>query len=355
MWSKSSLFIIILFLFKCFMICSGFTYHIRQMSYNGKFFFIYNGKHYDTFQEVMAQVEKDKEKYYRRLERAWSTRKTITYWERPLYLKTTPYPPQPVDTVSRFIKQPGPIDRPFSRTPRPPKIIGMPSTRLPTTGKVISTSTAQPIVATQTPPENRIPRKYIPNPRAVDKLYTFDVDEEKLKDSSGPFSEKVYDDVWKDYDYKKDYKTGYLDMRDRILEETNRYREAHRVDPLTYDYDLEKAAQGYAKYLGDRNLFQHDKRNKQKGWGENLAKMSASLGSLATKKWYDEVKLYDFSKNQFSYGTGHFTALVWKGTKKVGCGIYMKREMLYVVCKYSPPGNMRNKFAENVFPRLDRY
>uniref|UniRef100_A0AAF5I0D8 SCP domain-containing protein n=2 Tax=Strongyloides stercoralis TaxID=6248 RepID=A0AAF5I0D8_STRER len=341
MWSKSSLLIAIFALFGFLTLCSGFSYQIRQVIQNGESYFIYNGRRYGTFEEAMNQVRKDMDEYFNKLTRKpsiiWITR---TPKIQPLPVRTTPRPNKPVRPVSKT-----------TRRPQPPKPNPRPSSRIPPKPvKPATQSTTKPVV-TQKPPNNRIDRKYIPSAAEVDKLYTFDVNKEKLKDSSGPFSDKVYDEVWRGYDYKKDFKTGYLDMRNRILKETNRYRQAHGVPPLTYDYDLEKASQEYAKYLGDYNLFEHDPKNREKGWGENLARLSASIGSLATKKWYDEVRMHDFSKNQFSYGTGHFTALVWKDTKKVGCGIYLKTGNLYVVCKYTPGGNVYNKFNQNVFPR----
>uniref|UniRef100_A0AAF5D5R5 SCP domain-containing protein n=2 Tax=Strongyloides stercoralis TaxID=6248 RepID=A0AAF5D5R5_STRER len=340
MWSKSSFFIAIFALFGFLTLCSGFSYQIKQVIRNGESYFIYNNKRYGTFQEAMDQVNKDMTEYFNKMTGGssviWITR---TPKIQPLPVMTTPRPNKPVWPALKTTRPSRP--RPSSRIP-------------PKTVKPGTKSTTKSVV-TQKPPKSRIDPKYIPSAAEVDKLYTFDVNQEKKKKSSGPFSERVYDEVWNGYNYKNDYKTGYLDMRDRILKETNRYRQAHGVPALTYDYNLEKASQEYAKYLGDYNLFEHDPKNRPKGWGENLAKMSASLGSLATKKWYDEVSMYDFAKNKYVPGTGHFTALVWKETKKVGCGIYMKREILYVVCKYSPAGNMLNEFHKNVFKRLPQY
>uniref|UniRef100_A0A0K0EKU4 SCP domain-containing protein n=1 Tax=Strongyloides stercoralis TaxID=6248 RepID=A0A0K0EKU4_STRER len=340
MWSKSSFFIAIFALFGFLTLCSGFSYQIKQVIRNGESYFIYNNKRYGTFQEAMDQVNKDMTEYFNKMTGGssviWITR---TPKIQPLPVMTTPRPNKPVWPALKTTRPSRP--RPSSRIP-------------PKTVKPGTKSTTKSVV-TQKPPKSRIDPKYIPSAAEVDKLYTFDVNQEKKKKSSGPFSERVYDEVWNGYNYKNDYKTGYLDMRDRILKETNRYRQAHGVPALTYDYNLEKASQEYAKYLGDYNLFEHDPKNRPNGWGENLAKMSASLGSLATKKWYDEVSMYDFAKNKYVPGTGHFTALVWKETKKVGCGIYMKREILYVVCKYSPAGNMLNEFHKNVFKRLPQY
>lgn len=46
---------------------------------------------------------------------------------------------------------------------------------------------------------------------------------------------------------------------------------------------------------------------------------------------------------------GHFTQLIWKGSKYLGCGISHDAEVIYVVCNYDPPGNWRHKYHENVF------
>jgi len=66
--------------------------------------------------------------------------------------------------------------------------------------------------------------------------------------------------------------------------------------------------------------------------------------------WYDEVTNpgYDFKNPGFSSGIGHFTALVWKSSTKLGCGI----SGVYVVCRYCDgPGNYMGQFPDNVFPK----
>ncbi len=56
------------------------------------------------------------------------------------------------------------------------------------------------------------------------------------------------------------------------------------------------------------------------------------------------MKDYDFKKPGYSDKTGHFTQIVWKSTKKVGCarcgGKGSKWYETYVVCDYSPSGNI---------------
>ena len=49
-------------------------------------------------------------------------------------------------------------------------------------------------------------------------------------------------------------------------------------------------------------------------------------------------------------GTGHFTQVVWKGSKKLGVGFALTGDgrSLYVVAQYSPSGNYIGQFGQNV-------
>lgn len=58
--------------------------------------------------------------------------------------------------------------------------------------------------------------------------------------------------------------------------------------------------------------------------------------------WYNEVKDYDYSKPGFSMKTGHFTQVVWKGTKRVGCGRTACNGHPLITCEYAPAGTSEN-------------
>lgn len=76
------------------------------------------------------------------------------------------------------------------------------------------------------------------------------------------------------------------------------------------------------------------------------------MGNAATDYWYDEINVYDFSQGGFSSATGHFTQLVWKDSRKLGAGVAFNsdRTKHYVVARYTPSGNYRGQYQENVVP-----
>ncbi|KAL2001199.1 hypothetical protein VTN02DRAFT_2103 [Thermoascus thermophilus] len=148
-------------------------------------------------------------------------------------------------------------------------------------------------------------------------------------------------------------------FRDTVLDETNHYRAQHDAHPLTWNETL----QAYAQDWADRCLWRHS----HGPYGENLAGGYANA-SAAVFAWADERRMYNFSKpTGFTEATGHFTQLVWKATRQVGCARVdcgqdpaddddsTRAKGWYVVCEYAPAGNVvgyNNKFFKaNVEPQ----
>ncbi|KAF5120980.1 Protein PRY1 [Metarhizium anisopliae] len=125
----------------------------------------------------------------------------------------------------------------------------------------------------------------------------------------------------------------------------NFFRGQHGADPLTWRGDLAQEAQGWANTC---NWF-HD------SVGENLASSTGftSWGAFVNM-WGSERKKYDWNAASFSVHTGHFTQVVWKNSRSVGCGWKKcgggqdKAKGFYVVCKYDPTGNYQGQFRQNV-------
>lgn len=131
----------------------------------------------------------------------------------------------------------------------------------------------------------------------------------------------------------------------------NLHRRYHRSPDLVWNTELAKSA----KDVAETCVFKHS----NKGYGENLYASSPSSSfkeKAAVDAWYNEIKDYSFDQPGFSSKTGHFTQVVWKETKELGCWLnvcedlepmHMKDAAFYV-CEYSPPGNVIGRFAENV-------
>jgi len=130
------------------------------------------------------------------------------------------------------------------------------------------------------------------------------------------------------------------------LEKHNYYRSRHGAPALRYDKALENAAQAWATHLASIDRLVHDTN---KGFvGENIAQEYGSASGV-TKHWYDEESIYNYGRPGFSMATGHFTQIVWIGTSNFGIAKATAASgKVYVVARYSPPGNFRGQFPENV-------
>ncbi len=145
-------------------------------------------------------------------------------------------------------------------------------------------------------------------------------------------------------------------IRKNILIQHNYYRKRHQVDDLIRNSEIEAIAQAYSDKLASTSGTGHS-GNKYNGasLGENLYYCWGSYqmtvtGGEATDAWYNEVSLYDFNNPGYVKGVGHFTQLVWKGSKQLGCGATCANNYCAVTCNYFPAGNVLGYFDSNVFP-----
>eukprot|EP00386_Alphamonas_edax_P009615 GDKI01031535.1.p1 GENE.GDKI01031535.1~~GDKI01031535.1.p1 ORF type:complete len:240 (-),score=68.32 GDKI01031535.1:92-811(-) len=136
---------------------------------------------------------------------------------------------------------------------------------------------------------------------------------------------------------------------------TNKYRCMHDSPFLTWDACMATSAQEWADAGEFQHLDSYGLAPCAGPAGENLA-MGQQSSSAAVSDWYSEVSLWTEGSTQFTAGTGHFTALIWKGATKLGCGVN-KEKALYV-CRYKGTDtkdcktpNMGGCFADNVPPR----
>lgn len=121
----------------------------------------------------------------------------------------------------------------------------------------------------------------------------------------------------------------------------DRYRAAVGLPGLQWSPKLAASAQGWAETLRGRGCFmQHSGAGDV---GENLAWASGGRLSVAEvmTMWGEERRDYDPATNRCRPGAqcGHYTQIVWRRTKEVGCAIARCGGEEVWVCHYAPPGN----------------
>ncbi len=130
------------------------------------------------------------------------------------------------------------------------------------------------------------------------------------------------------------------------LQAHNQKRTLHGVPSVTWSATVAASTQAYANTCPSGHS--------SSGYGENLtwANYIMSLQSVVDG-WYNEEPLYDYNNPGFSFATGHFTQVVWKGTTQIGCGYRTGCGGTWPnvwMCQYNPAGNVIEHFAANVFP-----
>lgn len=151
-------------------------------------------------------------------------------------------------------------------------------------------------------------------------------------------------------------------MVTNMLNKHNYYRAQHQVGNLALLSALTTMAQASANDMAAKNTFEHTGKTYNGNYcGENLykcwttASSCISTGEEAVVDWYNEISAYNFNKQGFSSETGHFTQVVWKNTKNLGCGVANGKDGSWttttVVCNYYPGGNYLGQFEANVFPK----
>jgi hypothetical protein len=140
-------------------------------------------------------------------------------------------------------------------------------------------------------------------------------------------------------------------MPARILAAHNQVRAEAGVAPLAWDSALGDAAANYAVYLAVTNSFQHSEQSHRPDTGENLWMGTRGAFSFEAMVggWSSEQK--DFVPGVFPAVSragswekvGHYTQMVWPSTTRVGCAIASNATRDYLVCRYSPAGNVMGR------------
>lgn len=138
------------------------------------------------------------------------------------------------------------------------------------------------------------------------------------------------------HSYNLSTKTAIAEM----LQAHNAWRRRYGVPALVWSPQLATYAQEWANVLVRERLLRH---RQQDQYGENLASASGKQLSPTTvvRLWGEEDKFYNYTTNTCQRGQmcGHYTQLVWRNTRQVGCAMARNSQREVWVCNYDPPGN----------------
>lgn len=128
----------------------------------------------------------------------------------------------------------------------------------------------------------------------------------------------------------------------------NRERAAFRVAPLVWDLGLARAADLYAAELAVTGRWGHSPRATRPGQGENLWMGTAGAysinqmvgGWIGERRWFQAGIFPAVSATGNWKDVGHYTQMISSRTTRVGCAMRSGRGWTYLVCRYSPSGNV---------------
>jgi uncharacterized protein YkwD len=133
-----------------------------------------------------------------------------------------------------------------------------------------------------------------------------------------------------------------------MLEQHNRARAEQGLPPLAWNPALATAAAAYAAELAEAGAFEHSDDDDDQG--ENLW-----MGTRQAYAFDEMVAHWVSEKANFRRGApgmsatgdlsdvGHYTQIVWKDTREVGCGVASDDADDYLVCRYYPAGNVEGE------------
>ena len=134
----------------------------------------------------------------------------------------------------------------------------------------------------------------------------------------------------------------------RLLAMHNLERSRVNAPPLVWDWRLAAAAASYGPTLARMGRLQHSPRQLRPGQRENL--WMGSRGAFSPEQmvgsWIEERNAFRpgvfpaVSRTGDWSDVAHYTQLIWKDTTHVGCAIQPAGQWDYLICRYSPPGNI---------------
>jgi hypothetical protein len=134
----------------------------------------------------------------------------------------------------------------------------------------------------------------------------------------------------------------------RVVAIHNQARISQGVGPIIWDRSLAAAADAYAQQLAATGSWGHSPGWSRRGQGENL--WMGTRGAFSVDQmvgaWASERRMFrrgafpQVSRTGNWEDVGHYTQMIWPGSTRVGCAIRSSGRNDYLVCRYSPGGNV---------------
>ena len=127
-----------------------------------------------------------------------------------------------------------------------------------------------------------------------------------------------------------------------LLAAHNLVRARVGVAPLRWSDRLAARSKDWAETLVARKQFVHRPNS---AYGENLFEIAGATAAATevVQAWAGESRNYDHRSNRCRSVCGHYTQIVWRDTREVGCAVARGGGREVWVCNYDPPGNWVGK------------
>ena len=134
----------------------------------------------------------------------------------------------------------------------------------------------------------------------------------------------------------------------RLLAAHNAERARVGVAPLQWDPALAASAASYGPALAAIGRLQHSPKSSRPGQRENLWMGSRGafspeqmIGTWARERAYFRPGTFPYVSRTGNWvDVSHYTQMIWSGTTRVGCAVHSTARWDYLICRYSPPGNI---------------
>lgn len=137
-------------------------------------------------------------------------------------------------------------------------------------------------------------------------------------------------------------------LNQRLLAAHNAERRDLGMPGLAWSEQLAAEARSWADNLARRNLLQHSDYRERRGAGENLWMGTAGAYSpevmigafIAERRLFQPGRFPQVSRTGNWADVGHYTQLIWRDTREVGCAVAQGGGNEVLVCRYWPAGNV---------------